>query len=338
MRLLVLGGTDFVGRAFVEQALADDWSVTVLNRGRHEAPAGVKALRGDRSRPDGLVALDGGTEGGDDWDVVVDTWSWEPRAVRDAASVLADRAGSYLYVSSRSVYRYPAPAGATEDAPVVDASPDDDTADDYAMAKAGGEIAAVAAFGDRAILARAGLILGPHENIGRLPWWLNRIAAGGDVLAPGPPDAGIQYIDARDLAVWGLSAASRGLHGAYNIVSPPGHATMRSLLESAVDVVGSEATGSSANLRWVAPETILAADVKPWTDLPIWLPAGDDYNFMHGGNVEKAIAAGLTCRPVEETVGDTWNWLQSIGGVAPQRPDRPPVGLDPAVEARLLAV
>ncbi|WP_026851689.1 NAD-dependent epimerase/dehydratase family protein [Glaciibacter superstes] len=333
MRLLVLGGTEFVGRAFVEQALAEDWSVTMLNRGSHEVPAGVTALRGDRSRPDGLLALDGGTEAGDEWDVVVDTWSWEPKAVRDVASVLADRAGSYLYVSSRSVYQYPAAAGATEDAPVVDGSPDDD----YATAKAGGELAVLASFGDRAILARAGLILGPYENIGRLPWWLNRIAAGGDVLAPGPPDASIQYIDARDLAAWGLSAAVRGLHGAYNVVSPPGHATMGSLLESAVDAVASGTPGSEARLCWSDPDKILAAGVAPWTGLPIWLPAGEDYDFMHGGNVQKAVAAGLVCRPVEQTVSDTWAWLQSIGGVAPHRPDRPPVGLDPAVEAQLLA-
>lgn len=325
MRVLVLGGTKFVGRAVVEEALALGWDVTVFNRGSHEPPAGVTALRGDRSAAGGLAALERG-----EWDVVVDTWSWAASAVRDTASLLAGRAGHYVYVSSRSVYADPVPFGADESAPVVAASADDEDASDYARNKAGAELGAVAAFGERALLARAGTILGPYENIGRLPWWLSRIARGGPVLAPGPRDLGLQYIDARDLAVWCLRAAERGVGGAFNVVSPPGFVTMRELLETCVKV-----TGSDAELRWVDAEPILAAGVAPWTDLPIWL-VGEDHAFMHGGDVSKALAEGLRCRPVEETAADTWAWLRSIGGEAPMRPDRPRVGLDPAVEARLL--
>ncbi|MFI7706609.1 NAD-dependent epimerase/dehydratase family protein [Nonomuraea sp. NPDC049480] len=325
MRVLVLGGTEFVGRAVVEEALALGWDVTVFNRGSHEPPAGVTALRGDRSAAGGLAALERG-----EWDVVVDTWSWAASAVRDTASLLARRAGHYVYVSSRSVYADPVPFGADESAPVVAASADDEDASDYARNKAGAELGAVAAFGERALLARAGTILGPYENIGRLPWWLSRIARGGPVLAPGPRDLGLQYIDARDLAVWCLRAAERGVGGAFNVVSPPGFVTMRELLETCVKV-----TGSDAGLRWVDAEPILAAGVAPWTDLPIWL-VGEDHAFMHGGDVSKALAEGLRCRPVEETAADTWAWLRSIGGEAPTRPDRPRVGLDPAVEARLL--
>lgn len=327
MKLLILGGTEFVGRAFVGEALATDWDVTVFNRGSRDAPTGVTALRGDRTQPGGLDAISDG-----EWDVVVDTWSWAPAAVRDSANLLGDRAGRYVYVSSRSVYEYPAAAGADETAPVVDASPDDDQADDYARAKAGAELAAVAAFGDRVLLARAGLILGPYENIGRLPWWLTRMARGGSVLAPGPKDAAIQYVDARDLASFSLGAAARGLGGPFNVVSRPGHATMGELLDSCV-----AATGSDATLQWTDPQRILDGGVEPWTDLPIWIPAGEDYDFMHRGDVSKAIAAGLRCRPIGETVADTWAWLQSIGGIAPQRPDRPSVGIDPDLEARLLA-
>ncbi|TMR90260.1 NAD-dependent epimerase/dehydratase family protein [Nonomuraea basaltis] len=325
MKVLVLGGTEFVGRAVVEEALALGWDVTVFNRGSQEPPAGVTALRGDRSAAGGLAALKRG-----EWDVVVDTWSWAPSAVTDAASLLAERAGHYVYVSSRSVYADPVPFGADESAPVVEASADDDDASDYARNKAGAELGALAAFGERALLARAGLILGPYENIGRLPWWLGRIARGGPVLAPAPADQGLQYVDARDLAVWCLRAAERGVGGAFNVVSPPGFATMRELLETCVQV-----TGSDAELRWFDADTILAAGVKPWMDLPIWL-VGEDYDFMHGGDVAKAVAAGLRLRPVAETVADTWAWLQSIGGEAPQRPDRPRLGLDPAVEAKLL--
>ncbi|MDF2706870.1 NAD-dependent epimerase/dehydratase family protein [Nonomuraea muscovyensis] len=325
MRLLVLGGTEFVGRAFVDEALALGGDVTVFNRGTHEPPPGVTALRGDRSAPGGLAAIERG-----EWDVVVDTWSWAPSAVRDSARLLAGRAGHYVYVSSRSVHGYPAPAGADESAPVVAASPDDEDAADYSRAKTGGELAAVAAFGDRALLARAGLILGPYENIGRLPWWLTRVARGGPVLAPGPDDLGLQLIDVRDLASWCLSAAGRGLGGAYNVVSPPGFTTTRELLESCVRV-----TGSDAELRWLDAETILAAGVRPWSDLPVWI-VGEGHDTMHRGDVSKAVAAGLRCRPIEETVADTWAWLRSIGGHAPMRGDRPAVGLDPEAEAKLL--
>ena len=327
MRLLVLGGTEFVGRAVTEAALARGWEVTVFHRGRHAAPPGATVLRGDRAVPGGLAALEQGT-----WDAVVDTWSDAPAAVRATAGLLADRARTYAYVSSRSVYTYPARAGLAEDGPVVEASPDsvDDT--DYAQAKRGGELAALAAFGDRALLARAGLILGPYENIGRLPWWLTRIARGGPVLAPGPRDLPLQYIDARDLADWLLAAAERGLGGPYNTVSPQGHTTMGELLDTCVRV-----TGSSADLRWTDPDRILAADIAPWTDLPIWLPPGELYDTLHAADVSKAVAANLRCRPITETVADTWAWLRGLGGQAPQRADRSRVGLDPQREAEVLA-
>ncbi|MER5746191.1 NAD-dependent epimerase/dehydratase family protein [Streptomyces sp. NPDC002225] len=328
----MLGGTEFVGRAVTEEASARGWDVTVFHRGRHAAPPGVAELLGDRTAPDGLAALARGAADGPGWDLVVDTWSGAPSAVRDAARLLAGRAGRYTYVSSRSVYAYPAPAGLPEDGPLVTgASPDAGGDVPYAQAKRGGELAALDAFGDRALLARAGLILGPGENIGRLPWWLGRIARGGPVLAPGGPDLDLQYIDARDLAGWLLDAARAGLHGPYNLVSRPGHTTMGRLLEACVRV-----TGSGAELRWVPEEAILAAGVEPWSDLPVWLPPGELYDTLHRGDVERAHAAGLRCRPVEETVADTWTWLEKLGGRAPQRPDRPAVGLDPEVEARLL--
>jgi nucleoside-diphosphate-sugar epimerase len=325
MRLLVLGGTGFVGPAFVEEALRRGWDVTVFNRGNAPVPDGVTALTGDRRDPSGLKALADGA-----WDITVDTWSWAPSAVRDAARMLADRTDRYVYVSSRSVYRDPLPPASNERFPLVEASQDDGHVD-YARAKAGGEQAATAVFGDRTLLLRAGLVLGPGENIGRLPWWLNRIAEGGPVLAPGPADAGIQFIDVRDLAGWSLDAAQRSLGGPYDLVSPVGHATMRSLLEACVAVVGSD-----AELRWIDPELILAAGVEPWTDLPVWLPPGPLHEALQESDVSKAVAAGLTFRPVTETVADTWAWLRARGGKAPLRPDRPPVGLDPDRESYLL--
>ncbi|MEU0840913.1 NAD-dependent epimerase/dehydratase family protein [Streptomyces sp. NPDC005962] len=326
MRLLMLGGTEFVGHTVTEAALARGWQVTVFHRGRHAPPPGATALRGDRTAPGGLTALEHGT-----WDAVVDTWSGAPSAVRDTARLLAGRVRTYAYVSSRSVHPFPAPAGLAEDGPLVEASPDDGGDTDYARAKRGGELAALAAFGDHALLARAGLILGPYENIGRLPWWLTRIARGGPVLAPGPRDLPLQYIDARDLAAWLLDAAERGLGGPYNLVSPPGHTTMGELLDTCVRV-----TGSSAELRWTAPDRILAADIAPWTDLPIWLPPGELHDTLHAADVSKALTAGLRCRPIADTVTATWAWLRTLDGQAPQRADRPRVGLDPQREAEVL--
>lgn len=324
--VLVLGGSEFVGRAVVEDVLARGWEVTTFNRGTRPALPGVEALHGDRTDPSTLGPLRQGH-----WDVVVDTWSWAPAAVRDTVAVLADRVGRYVYVSSRSVHRFPTRAGADETAPVVDASPDDGADVDYARAKRGAERAVEEGFGDRAVLARAGLVLGPYENIGRLPWWLSRVARGGDVLAPGPPDLALQYVDARDLASWCLDVAVGDLHGPFNVVSDPGHATMGQLLDACVRVAGPHAT-----LRWTDPETITAAGIEPWTQLPVWVPPGELHDALHRADVSRARAAGLHCRPVEDTVGDTWAWLQDRGGQAPQRGDRARVGLPMELEAAVL--
>ncbi|WP_327395227.1 SDR family oxidoreductase [Streptomyces phaeochromogenes] len=340
MRLLMLGGTEFVGRAVVEAALARGWDVTVFHRGRHEPPAGVRSLYGDRTSPDGLAALAGTDE---EWDVVVDTWSAAPRVVRDSARLLADRARRYVYVSSCSVYAWPPAAGYDEDSPVVEGASADAEQTDYARDKRGGELAVLEAFGaERALLVRAGLILGPYENIGRLPWWLDRMARGGPVLAPGPRELPLQYVDVRDLSEWTLGAVEAGAEGAYNVISPSGHATMGALLDACVQVAGGPAAGSPAaegpaELRWTDPEVVLAAGIEPWIQLPVWVPPGSEsYDAMHRADVSRAVGDGLRCRPVAETVADTWSWLQGIGGTAPQRPDRPVVGLDPSVEAKVL--
>ncbi|MER7104967.1 NAD-dependent epimerase/dehydratase family protein [Streptomyces humidus] len=332
MRLLVLGGTEFAGRAVVEAALGRGWDVTVLNRGRQSPVPGVRSLRGDRTAPGGLAALARPGEG--DWDAVVDTWSAAPRAVREAARLLRDRARRYVYVSSCSVYAWAPPAGYAEDAPVVEGAGPDAGQIDYARDKRGGELAVLDAFGERdSVLVRSGLILGPYENVGRLPWWLTRIARGGPVLAPGPRGLPLQYVDVRDLAEWILGAVGNGLGGPYNLMSRQGHTTMGELLEACV-----RATGSDAELRWTAPEIVLDAGIEPWTELPVWVPPGTDlHDALHAADVSRALAAGLVCRPVEETVADTWSWLTSIGGTAPVRPDRTRKGLDPEVEARVLA-
>jgi 2'-hydroxyisoflavone reductase len=329
MRLLVLGGTHFVGRAVAEEAIARGDHVTTLTRGvSGPSASGALALHADRTDPAALRAVLGDAT----WDAVVDTWSGAPRVVLDSAGLLASRAGHYSYVSSRSVYQWPPAPGLDEAGPVVDGEPSSADSADYAAAKRGGELAALAAFGaDRTVLARAGLILGPYEGVGRLPWWLRRIERGGDVLAPGPPDRKLQYIDCRDLARWLLHAADADLSGPYNTVSQPGHATMASLLAAAVEV-----TGSAARLVWAPPEAIEAAGIAPWVELPIWLPPEGEGAGLHDGDVAAAYAAGLTCRPVSQTVTDTWQWLQQEGDPEPV-PGRPVHGLDPDREREVLA-
>ncbi len=328
MRLLILGGTHHVGRAAVEAALSRGDDVTTVNRGLSRAPAaGTQALVADRTQDGALAAaLGDGT-----WDAVLDTWSGAPRVVRESARLLVGRAAHYGYVSSRSVYRWPMPLGMDESAPVAGGDPGSDDSTDYQAAKRGGELAVLESFGDRALLARAGLILGPYEVTGRLPWWLGRLAEGGRVLAPGPYDRPLQYVDGRDLAGWMLSAAERGTGGTFNAVSRSGHATIGTLLDAGV-----AATGGRAELVWVDPEVIEAAGIAGWTELPIWLPPTGEAAGMHDGDVSAAYAAGLHCRPVTETVQDTWEWLQAEGWPAP-RPDRPPNGLDREREDAVLA-
>jgi 2'-hydroxyisoflavone reductase len=307
MRLLILGGTEFVGRAVADSALAGGWDVTVLNRGRKEPPPGVTVLVGDRTAPNWGAALAGG-----EWDAVVDTWSGAPRVVRDAARLLSERADRFVYVSSCSVYAWPPPAGYDETAPVCDGAPDAGEVP-YQEAKRGGELAAVEAFGEgRTLLPRPGLILGPRENVGRLPWWLARMVRGGRVLAPGPRDAPVRFVDVRDLAEWTLGALRAGLSGPYNLTSGPGHSTMGEVLEECVRV-----TGSTAERVWTDPGTILAAGVEPWNELPIWVPpvhARDLYHAVYAMNTDRAVEAGLRCRPTGETVADTWAWLLAASG------------------------
>jgi 2'-hydroxyisoflavone reductase len=343
-RLLVLGGSAFVGRAIVDDALARGWDVTTFNRGvTAAADAGTDAagsatptgeqltrLTGDRGDPAALSQLTAAS-----WDVVVDLWSGAPALVGDSARLLADRGGRYVYISSGSVYAPPPAVGAREDARTVNASPDASRSRDYARSKRGAELAVLRVFGERrTLIARPGLILGPHEDVGRLPWWLERVHRGGEVLAPGPPERPLQLIDARDLARFVLDAAAAGAAGIFNTVSRRGHATMQTLLDSCLAAAGAP----DARLTWVSAAVIERVRIEPWTQLPIWLPLGHEYEGLHGADVERAHAAGLRCRPVSETVADTWAWMQSLRGATPLGSGRPSLGLSPEAERAALAL
>jgi nucleoside-diphosphate-sugar epimerase len=309
MDLLVIGGTVFVGRAVVAEALARGHAVTVFHRGQHgeDAFPDVEHVHGDRASD--LALLDGRR-----WDAVVDTCGFDAGTVGAAARHLTGSIGHYGFVSSVSVYR-DWPAVAVDESGAVKES--DHEEDQYGAGKVAAERAAEAVLPGRVFVSRPGLIVGPYENIGRLPYWLRRIAQGGEVLAPGAPDEPRQWVDARDLAAFHLDAAERGTVGVFNTVSPPALFTMGELLDTCRAVTGSDAT-----FTWVDGEAVVKAGYAPWRELPIWLwDAADDVSQTWHVDTSKARAAGLGSRPMPETVADTWAWVQAgadLGGYRSQ--------------------
>jgi 2'-hydroxyisoflavone reductase len=335
MKVLVIGGSHFVGRALVEVALQSGHEVTALNRGlTGHVVDGARLIRADRTNHEEFsAALEGHS-----WDAVIDTWSGPPIHATVAARLLGPLTQHYAYVSSRSVYSWPIAPGLDESQATVDGDPEDAMTDDYALTKRGSELGVLAARPD-ALIARAGLILGPYEDIGRLPWWLLRLQRGGKVLAPGPVTRPLQLIDARDLAQWMMSCAERKIGGVFNAVSAVGHTTMGELLDVAREVTRSverDVATSAAELVWFTPEEIEAAGVSPWTELPIWIPPTGPLAGLHDCDVGAALNSGLRCRPIRETVEDTWKWLQREG-LSDQAEDRARHGLDPQREIDLIA-
>jgi 2'-hydroxyisoflavone reductase len=294
MRILILGGTVFLGRHVVEAALARGDDVSVFTRGVHPVPEGVEHLVGDRAGD--VSALERG-----EWDAVIDTSGFEADHVGRLASLLADRIGHYVFVSSCNVY----PAWPAE--PVDEDSPVWDSGDDYGAQKALSEQALEAALPGRMATVRAGLICGPYDNVFRLPWWVRRIAGGGRVPAPGDPGRAVQLVDARDLAAFMLDLGEQRVAGAFNGTAPPGQQTMGEVLDAAV-----AATESGAELVWLPDERLQALDVDPWMELPLWLPEAEFPGTWQVGT-ERAQAAGLRGQPIAQTVADVWAWLRDGG-------------------------
>lgn len=330
MRLLIIGGTSFLGRATAREALLRGHEVTTFNRGVSGSDVpGVEALRGDRTSDADLAQL-----ADRHFDVVVDTCGFVPRVVDQSVGVLAGVADHYVFVSSISaVPSWPgAPAlDGEEGRPCAsDAGPEDG---DYGVLKAGCERAVTETYGRRATIVRAGLILGPHENVGRLPAWLDRMSRGGEVLAPGDPEVAMQLIDARDLAAFMLDAGAGGTGGTFNATGPRGNITMGAWLAECVGAVGSDAA-----LTWVSDDFLLEYGVEPWTELPLWMARGTGSDHVWDAETTAAERAGLRTRPVTETVRDTWAWMQA-GGRPPERPPHahlPRHGIDPGKERRIL--
>jgi nucleoside-diphosphate-sugar epimerase len=319
MRLLVLGGTIFLGRHVTAEALRRGHEVTVFHRGRNGADLFPDAEHALGDRGGDLAALRDRA-----WDAAIDTSGYEPD---DVARSSALDLGHLVFVSTCNVY----PAWPAE--PVDEDTPVWTEGDDYGPKKAACERAAEAAMPGRVASVRAGLICGPHDNVFRLPWWVRRVADGGDVVAPGDPARTVQLIDARDLAAWMLDLGERRVAGAFNGTAPAGVTTMGEVLSTTV-----AATGGAARLRWVPDEVLVEHEVGAWDELPLWIPMAEAPGTWAIGTA-RAQAAGLRCRPVVETIADVWAWLRD-GGEAQLpdwRADVRPRGLTAAREAELLA-
>jgi 2'-hydroxyisoflavone reductase len=323
MRLLVLGGTHFLGRHVTTAALARGHDVATFTRGvSGPPPDGARALHGDRNDPEALPeALDGWAP-----DLVVDTSCQTRAAARNAAAALAGVRG-YAFVSSLNAYANwpPGPLGPEDDEPTW--ATDDD---EYGPIKASAERTLGDVLGERFLTARAGLIIGPFDPIHRLGWWLDRIAGGGRVVVPDALDQPIAAVDARDLGGWLVEAAERGLAGAVNATGPAGMTTLGGLLDLCRAVTGSDA-------EWVPvpEEELLAAGVEPWVHLPLWLPA-DTARTAWDVDTTRARALGLPSRPLADSVADTWAW-QRTHERPPVPANRPAPGLPPELEKQLLA-
>ncbi len=316
MKLLVLGGTVFLGRHVVDAALQAGHQVTVFNRGRRAVawPAAVEALVGDR---------DGDTSAlrGRSFDAVIDCSGYRPAQIMSVASSLQPPLPHWVFVSSISVVaRFPPGRPHDEEAPVTG-----DTTG-YGGEKARAEEAVRVLCAEHAAIVRPGLIVGRHDPTGRFAYWPWRVSQGGSVLAPGRPERPVQFIDARDLAAWCVQLAETRQGGTFNAVGPG--LAMRTLLDACRDVAGTD-----ARFVWRPDADLLAAGVTPWTGLPLWLPEDDpEFGGMLLARNDRAVAAGLRIRAVAETVADVLDALRED----PTRGSFPKV--TPAeLEARLVA-
>lgn len=339
MRILVLGGTWFLGKAVAQAAVERGWEVSVFNRGRSgTAPEGVVEVHGDRTVPEDLARL----AGHGPWDAVIDTSASElaPREVLAGAKALESVAGRYVYVSTVSVYRGWPDEPLAEASEILDGPADADVdygrlpegwdGPDYyyGRQKAGAERAVVAAFGaGRVSVLRPGVILGPQEYVGRLPWWLRRAEKGGAILAPGSATRGIQPVDVRDVAAFALDQARAEDEGVYNVTAPVGRDTMGDFLGACLEV-----TKSSGHLVWAPDGLLVRHKVQQWTELPLWRTHAGVWSI----DSTRAQEAGLRCRPLAQTVADTWEWLRS-GGMPVEHPRWDEHGISAGKEAEILA-
>ena len=298
MQLLIIGGTRFAGRWLATAALAAGHEVTLFHRGKTGASLFPNAehVHGDRS-------VDVSALSGRRFDAVVDFCGYFPRTVRDAVQLLRD-SGWYGFVSSISAYADGIPPGATEDAPLHGPPfPQDEVITDktYGPHKVACEREVQAGFGERAAIVRPGFVVGPYDPTDRFPSLVRRAAAGGEMLAPGPEDAWLQFVDARDLAAFLLRLAEERRGGVFDAVHPMHTTTLAQVLEHARAAAEADTT-----FTWIAPDRLEAAlGDEAEQVFPLWAPKDPAFHELSGA---RAAAAGLVSRPVVETVRDTWVW------------------------------
>lgn len=338
MKLLILGGTMFVGRHLLETALARGHEVTLFNRGQHNADLypEVEKIRGDRNVD--LAPLRGRR-----WDAAIDTSGYLPYHVRAYAKLLSEVVEHYTYISTFNVYPEPIMPGIDEDAPTLSFTPEQAQALEaikvfdpnspearqfrglYGSFKALSEQVAREVLPGRLLVVRAGLIVGPYDYHDSFTYWVHRIAQGKQVLAPGRPSRPVQFIDARDLAGWIIRLIEARKTGTYNTTGPDYVLTMQGFLEECVNT-----TGSNARLIWVGSQFLVDEKVVPTYELPMWHPNESAMIGLASINCRRAIADGLTFHALRDTIQDTLEWDAS------RPPDAERRGLTPERESQLL--
>jgi 2'-hydroxyisoflavone reductase len=326
MRILIMGGTAFVGRHIAQAAIGAGHDVTLFHRGRTGPDLFPQAthLLGDRNSSRDLAALGSGQ-----WDATVDVSGYLPRQVRALAGVLDGRGGHQLFISTVSVYRTPVAPGFGEDAPLIElAEPitEELTLETYGGLKVACERAVMELHGASSTVIRPTYVIGPHDHSGRFTWWVNRIARGGEVLAPGDSGDPIQVIDARDMASWAVSLLENSVAGIFHAVSPPPPFGFGQLLEA----IAARVAPPGTTLTWVGKDYLLASGLDD-AALPLW-PGGDSESEINAADPAAAIAAGLAPRPLSQSIDE----IREAELHSPAaRPDG--VGLAPDREAELLA-
>lgn len=326
LKILILGGTGFLGPQTVDAAVQRGHTLTLFNRGKTHPGMfpDIEQIHGDRNKDLKLLA-------DRKWDVVIDNCGYFPRQIREAAEVLKGNIGQYVFISSISVYKDNSKPGMDESNPlgtIADENFEQITGESYGPLKALCEQAAEKAFPGKTTNIRPGLIVGPGDPSDRFTYWPARVDRGGEVLAPGAPSDPIQYIDARDLGIWIVKVVEDGTMGAFNAVGPLKEHTMLDLLKAC-----QAATPNKSTLTWVDADFLEAQKVSAWSDMPVWVPPTGDMAGFERVSAAKAIAKGLTFRPIEETTKATLEWFK---GESAERQANLKAGLKPEREAEVL--
>jgi 2'-hydroxyisoflavone reductase len=328
LRILILGGTGFIGPHQVKYALDRGHKLTLFNRGKTNPKPieGVEQLHGDRATGD-LASLKGGQ-----WDVVIDNPATLPRWVRESAQLLKDSAKHYIFISTISVYADNSKVGMDETGVVATTTdPNDEkvTGLNYGALKALAEKEAEKAFPGHAAVIRPGLIVGPGDYSDRFSYWPLRIDRGGEVMAPGDPNDPVKFIDARDLAEWTIRMAEQMDVGTYNALGPKSRLSMAEMLHGIRAV-----TASDVSFTWVDAPFLEAQKVSAWADMPVWVPGSGETAGLHTMSNARAVAKGLTFRPLAETAKATLDWYKAL---TPERQEKLRAGIKPQREVEVLA-